>query len=95
MGWSKPKSYLNDRRSLWTNFSRSHLSQLLQDGRTLSVTRLCKGILTSPPDAGEVAYEMLDKDETFALLKKLNTSTHTLNFLSGIKPLPPAFDGEW
>ena len=95
MGWSNHKSYLNDRRSLWTNFSRGHLSQLLQDGRTLSVTRLCNAVITTPPDADAVEYELLDKDETFALLKKLNTPSRTIDFLAGLKPLPPAFDGEW
>ena len=93
--WANHKSYLNDRRSLWTNFSRSHLSQRLQDGRTVSVTRLCNAVITSPPDAGEVQYELLDKDETFAFLKKLNIPTRTIDFLSGLKPQPAAYDGEW
>lgn len=95
MGWANHKTHLNDRRSLWTTFSRNHLSQLLQDGRTLSVTRLCNGVLTTPPDAGEIEYDLLDKDETLALLRRLNTPSRTLDFLSGLKPQPPAFDGEW
>ena len=72
MGWANHRTYLNERGSLWTNFSAGrHLSQLLQDGRTLSVTRLCNGVITSPPDAGEIEYDLLDKDETLALLRKL------------------------
>ena len=95
MGWAHNKTYVNEHGSLWTHFNRCHLSQRLQDGRTLSVTRLCNGIITTPPDAGEVKYELLDKDATLALLRKLNTPTRTIEFLSSLKPQPPAFDGEW
>ena len=94
MGWNH-STYLNERGSLWTNFSRSHLATRLQDGRTLTVTRLCNGVITSPPDAGEVVYELLDQDETLALLRKLNTPSRTIDFLAGLKPQPAAFAGEW
>ena len=92
MGWANHRTYLNDRQSLWTNFSRSHLSQLLERWpHHKSVTRLCNGVITSPPDAGEIEYDLLDKDETFALLKK--TATHQPGRLSFCASLEAATAG--
>ena len=94
MAWNNP-TYLNARSTLWTNFSRSHYSQRLEDGRTFTITRLLNGVITTPPDASTIEYELLDKDEAIVQLRKLNVPSRTIDHLSRITPNPPAYAGEW